>query len=79
MSLDQDRPGFGGHLKKCAIMRLEVSYDDPGFAPIRARQEARQVRERNRFLAIVCTDNPYEAVWQPAERACERFVEVGGS
>jgi TolB-like protein/Tfp pilus assembly protein PilF len=53
---------------------LQVLYDDPGFAPIRARQEARQVRERNRFLAIVCTDNPYEAVWQPAEGTCERYA-----
>ncbi len=74
MSLDQDRPGFGGHLKKCAIMRLEVSYDDPGSAPIRAAQEARQARERESFLGIVCTDNPYAAVWQPAEGTCERYA-----
>jgi TolB-like protein len=53
---------------------LQVLYDDPGFAPIRAMQEARQKRERNRFLAIVCDDNPYEAVWQPAEGTCERFA-----
>ena len=46
-------------------------YDDPGFAPIRASQEARQARERERFLAIVCPDNPYAAVWQPAEGTCE--------
>ena len=37
---------------------LQVLYDDPGFAPIRAKQEARQVRERESFLAIVCGDNP---------------------
>lgn len=53
---------------------LQVLYDDPGFAPIRATQEARQKRERERFLAIVCTDNPYEAVWQPAEGTCEQFA-----
>ncbi|MCH7829491.1 MAG: tetratricopeptide repeat protein, partial [Proteobacteria bacterium] len=29
---------------------LQVLYDDPGFAPIRASQEARQKRERDRFL-----------------------------
>ena len=52
---------------------LQVLYDDPGFAPIRAMQEDRQARERKRFLAIVCTDNPYEAVWQPTEGTCERF------
>jgi tetratricopeptide (TPR) repeat protein len=57
---------------------LQTLYDDPGFAPIIARQEARQARERNRFLSIVCTDNPYEEVWQPAERTCERFAAQGG-
>ena len=55
---------------------LKVLYDDPGFAPIRASQEARQARERDRVLAIVCTDNPYAAVWQPAEGTCERFAAV---
>jgi hypothetical protein len=54
---------------------LQTLYDDSGFAPILAGQQARQVRERNRFLAIVCTDNPYEEVWQPAEGTCERFAE----
>jgi tetratricopeptide (TPR) repeat protein len=54
---------------------LQTLYDDPGFAPIIARQEARQARERNRFLAIVCTNNPYVDVWQPAEGTCERFAE----
>jgi len=53
---------------------LQTLYDDPGFAPIIANQEARQARERNRFLSIVCTDNPYADVWQPAEGTCERFA-----
>ena len=53
---------------------LQTLYDDPGFAPIIARQEARQARERNRFLSIVCTNNPYADVWQPAEGTCERFA-----
>jgi hypothetical protein len=56
---------------------LQTLYDDPGFAPIIARQEARQARERKRFLDIVCVDNPYEAVWQPAEGTCERFAAEG--
>jgi adenylate cyclase len=51
---------------------LQTLYDDPGFAPILAGQEARQARERNRFLAIVCTDNPYADVWQPAAGTCKR-------
>jgi TolB-like protein len=53
---------------------LQVLYNDPGFAPIRAMQVARQKRERNRFLAIVCNDNPYDAVWQPAGGTCEQFA-----
>jgi hypothetical protein len=58
---------------------LQALYDDPGFAPILARQEARQLRERERVLAIVCTDNPYEAVWRPAEGTCDRFAASGGN
>jgi len=58
---------------------LQVLYDDPAFAPIRASQEARQARERKRFLAIVCIDNPYAAVWQPAEGTCEQYAAAGGN
>jgi len=58
---------------------LQALYDDPGFAPILASQKVRQARERDRFLAIVCTDNPYAAVWQPAEGTCKRFVVENGS
>ena len=58
---------------------LQVLYDDPGFAPIRASQEARQRRERDRFLDIVCTDNPYAAVWQPEEGTCEQFAATVGN
>ncbi len=49
---------------------LEGLYGDPGFAPIRAAQDARQAEERAEFLAVVCADNPYAAVWQPSEVAC---------
>ncbi len=68
--------GFFIPLKEAYLQSL---YDDPDFAPIRARQEARQARERDRFLAIVCNDNPYAAVWQPAEGTCEQFAAVGGN
>jgi len=57
---------------------LQVLYDDPGFAAIRTSQMARQARERKKFLAVVCNDNPYAAVWQPAEGTCERFAAAGG-
>jgi hypothetical protein len=56
---------------------LQTLYDDPGYAPIRAAQEARQARERNRFLTIVCNDNPYADVWQPAEGTCKKFAAEG--
>ncbi len=58
---------------------LQTLYDDPGFAPILARQEARQAREREKVLAVVCTDNPYAAVWQPADGTCELFAAVGAN
>ncbi len=58
---------------------LQTLYDDQGFADIRAMQMARQIRERERFLAIVCTDNPYAAVWQPAEGTCEQFAAGVGA
>jgi TolB-like protein/Tfp pilus assembly protein PilF len=53
---------------------LQAIYDDPGFAPILARQEARQISEREKILLVVCNDNPYEAVWQPADGTCDRFA-----
>jgi TolB-like protein/DNA-binding winged helix-turn-helix (wHTH) protein/Tfp pilus assembly protein PilF len=40
---------------------LQTLYDDSDFAPIRARQEARQTSERQKFLNVVCNDNPYAA------------------
>lgn len=53
-------------------------YDHSGFAPTRAKQEARQKREGGKFLTIVCNDNPYEAVWQPEEGTCEEFALPDG-
>jgi len=57
---------------------LQSLYEHPDFAAIREMQEARQARERGRFLAIVCSDNSYAAVWQPAEGTCERFAAEQG-
>lgn len=54
---------------------LQTLYDDPGFAPILAAQEARQKREREKFLNVVCNDNPYADVWQPLSETCEGVVE----
>jgi adenylate cyclase len=46
-------------------------FDDPGFSPILAVQEARQERERARILDVVCNDNPYAEVWQPMPETCD--------
>jgi hypothetical protein len=54
-------------------------YQDPGFAPILEGQAARQAREREKLLAVVCADNPYAAVWQPTKETCERGVRGPGS
>jgi TolB-like protein/Tfp pilus assembly protein PilF len=51
-------------------------HGDPGFAAILARQEARQARERERFLAIVCNDNPYADFWRPLPETCEGVEEL---
>ena len=53
---------------------LHNLYKHSDFAAIGAMQESRQARERSRFLAIVCTNNPYVTVWQPAEGTCEQFA-----
>jgi hypothetical protein len=58
---------------------LQDLYDHPDFAAVRRMQEARQARERERFLAIVCSDNPYAAVWQPADGTCQRFAAQKGN
>jgi predicted patatin/cPLA2 family phospholipase len=55
---------------------LQWLYDDSGFDPIQASQEARQARERTKFLAIVCADNPYADFWTPADKTCETFAAL---
>jgi len=49
---------------------LQDLYDDPGFAAIRQIQQQRQERERAKFLAVICEDNPYAQLWSPPEDAC---------
>jgi TolB-like protein/Flp pilus assembly protein TadD len=56
---------------------LQALYDDPGYAAIVATEESLKTRERSRFLAVVCTDNPYAAFWQPADGTCEQFAAAG--
>jgi hypothetical protein len=51
-------------------------YQEPEFVLILERQGVRQARERDRVLSIVCNDNPYATVWQPAEETCESYAEA---
>ena len=53
---------------------MQAVYDDPGFAPILASQEAHQARERNKFLNVVCNDNPYHDVWRPQPDTCRQHL-----
>jgi tetratricopeptide (TPR) repeat protein len=55
---------------------LQELYEDPGFAPILALQQERQARERERFLTVVCNDNPYGDAWQPAASTCMRYLDA---
>ena len=63
----------GEHIR-LNVGALEELYAHPGFVPILAIQEARQQREREKFLAIVCNDSPYEAIWQPQPGTCEAYA-----
>ena len=54
---------------------LRFIYDDAAFAPILARQQANQARERDKVLSVVCLDNPYADVWVPMESTCSGYVE----
>jgi tetratricopeptide (TPR) repeat protein len=62
---------------------LQFLYDDPGFGAILERQAAHQTRQREKFLAVVCNDNPYADVWQPEAETCGKAqppdLAVGGT
>ena len=68
-----------GYFIPTDVAYLQMLYDDPEFAPILASQAARQARERQAFLSIVCADNPYASFWQPAEGSCEDSAAENGS
>jgi tetratricopeptide (TPR) repeat protein len=58
---------------------LQTLYDHPGFVAIGEIQETRQAREREKLRSAVCAENPYAAVWQPAEGTCEEFSAKEGN
>ncbi|MDX1460836.1 MAG: hypothetical protein R3348_07245 [Xanthomonadales bacterium] len=68
-----------GYVIPPGVAYLEFLYDHPGFAAIRAFQEERQSREREKFLDVVCSDNTYSASWRPEDGTCERYVSEDDS
>jgi len=54
---------------------LQELYDHPGFAPIMEIQRQRQERERTKFLAVVCRDNPHPDLWSPPVDACQSLID----
>jgi TolB-like protein len=51
---------------------LKELRSDPGFAPLLAKQQAKQSVEREKFLAVMCgLDNPVPNFWRPSESACK--------
>lgn len=49
-------------------------YAHPGFRRIVSLHEERQASERRRFLEIVCSNNAYSEIWQPADETCAELV-----
>ena len=64
-----------GYFVRAEAAYLKVLYDDPRFASILAVQESRRVRERDKFLAVVCGDNPYQDVWRPQPETCRSWAD----
>jgi tetratricopeptide (TPR) repeat protein len=51
---------------------LKELRSDPDFAPLLAKQQAKQSEQREKFLAVMCgLDNPVPNFWRPSEKACE--------
>ena len=50
---------------------FDMLRDEPAFVEILGKQSRWQARERARFLAVVCANNPYASVWEPAGGTCD--------
>ena len=44
--------------------------NDPAYKQVVAGFELMRDEKRERFLNVVCHDNPYQSVWQPQEATC---------
>ena len=59
-----------GKFLRLTQARYRFVHDDPGFTRILNIQQVRADLERQKFLDVVCNDNPYSAVWQPSAGTC---------
>jgi tetratricopeptide (TPR) repeat protein len=59
-----------GRFLRLTQARYRFVHDDPGFTRILNMQQERSDLERQKFLNVVCNDNPYSAVWQPSTGTC---------
>jgi len=55
------------------VAYFQLLYDDPAFEAILEKQKAHQARQREKFLAVVCVDNPYADIWEPSSETCAEF------
>jgi TolB-like protein/DNA-binding winged helix-turn-helix (wHTH) protein len=61
-----------GYIIAPADASYDLFRDEPVFVEILERQARRQARERTRFLTVVCNNNPYAGVWEPATNTCQK-------
>jgi TolB-like protein/Tfp pilus assembly protein PilF len=66
------RGAMDGYYVKPPAVYQRAMYLEPGFAAILERQRNRQAREQRKLLAVVCNNNPYASVWQPASETCSK-------
>ena len=66
------RAANDGHFIWPAEAYHDALRTDPRFQRVLDDQLRRQARERERFLSVVCDENPYIGVWEPLPNTCTR-------
>jgi hypothetical protein len=69
-----DRAVERGYLIRPNHAYLQFLYDNSRLTPVFERLRAHQANERRKFLAALCPNNPFAAVWQPLEGTCEKYA-----
>ena len=63
-----------GYVEPFDFKQFPALYSDPRLAEIREMMAATRARERDKFLAVACNDNPAAEVWTPLEETCQGYV-----